>query len=93
MDPITLIVTTLAGWLGVTPAIILGYIGVLVAAANVISRLIPDDATGWLHVVRMITKFIGVNVTNRVTSGVTQTDVNKALFRIPQIQSKVDDGK
>lgn len=91
MDPLTLIVTTIAGWLGTTPTIVLGYIGLIVAIANAISRWVPDDATGALGVIRSICKFIGINVNSRITSGTTVNDVVKTAASFPEVQAKLAD--
>lgn len=58
-------------------------IGLLVAVSNIISRLIPDDSTGWLGHVRKVTKYIGLHVQNRVTKGVKTSDVVKAVVGAP----------
>lgn len=93
MDPLTLILTFIAGQTGVSMPVLLGYVGILVAAANMISRWIPDDATGVLNVVRQICKFIGMNVSSRISSGVTLNDAAKVTMSFPEAQAKIDDIK
>lgn len=40
-----------------------------VAVANVVGRVIPDDAKGILGVVRKVAKVVGLYASNRVKSG------------------------
>jgi hypothetical protein len=47
--------------------------------SQVIGRLIPDDATGLLGVIRQISKVLGLYVSNRVSSGVSVNDVTRSV--------------
>jgi hypothetical protein len=76
------LIPDIARLLGISQADTLFYMGVLVAAANIVSRLIPDDATGPLGTVQKIAQFIGLHVENRVTKGVTTTDVVKQVVGV-----------
>lgn len=73
------LIPDIARLIGVDETNLVFYIGVLVAASNIISRLIPDDATGPLAMVQKVAKFIGLHVQNRVTKGVTTADVVKTV--------------
>lgn len=46
--------------------------------SQLIARLIPEDSTGWKRVARQIAKVIGLYASNRITAGITATDVVKA---------------
>jgi hypothetical protein len=47
---------------------------------QMITRIIPDDATGWKCVVRKICAVIGLYVAHRVTSGVSTADVARDVM-------------
>lgn len=75
---------------GIDPTTFLFYMAVLSMAANVIARLIPNDATGWKGGLRKVCTIIGVYVSSRVSPGVTVNDVAKAAIETPAISEKVD---
>lgn len=86
-DPIP----NIAALINVAPSTVLFYLGLICAGANILARMIPDDATGWKGVVRDIAKVVGLYTQNRVTTGVKTGDVIKGI-----IQSRVErrqDGK
>ena len=58
----------LARLLGVEPATALLVFGLFVTAANLVGRLIPDDKTGALGVIRRTAKLIGMYAPNKVHS-------------------------
>jgi hypothetical protein len=74
------IIPLIAGWLHIDPASLLLYLGALVTIANVVARLIPNDATGALGVIRKVAAVIGVYVSSRVTSGTSVNDVAAATI-------------
>ena len=76
------LIPPLAQWLGVEPATLLLFIGIAVAIANLLGRLIPDDATGFLGVVRKLSKVIGLYTSNRIASGITVNEVAKTTMPI-----------
>lgn len=49
------------------------------AIANIVSRLIPDDAVGWQAAVRRVTAILGMHVHNRVTKATTTEDMARTL--------------
>lgn len=55
------------------------FAGVLVAVANIITKRIPADSTGWWGKVRSVTGFIGLVMSSRVTSQTTTMDVVKTM--------------
>ena len=55
------------------------FFGVCVAVANLLTKMIPADSTGWLGNVRKVTSIIGLYASTRVTSGTSQLDVAKTL--------------
>lgn len=79
MNPEDLI-PPLAQWLGIDPASALFYVGVILAIARVLSRKIPDDKTGFLGLVRDIAALISIDVSNKLTAGITVNDVTKRVI-------------
>lgn len=69
-----------AGMLNVDPATLLLYIGIICTGCNIVGRLIPDDKTGPLGVVRDVCKVLGVYAPNRVATGVTVNDVARSII-------------
>lgn len=57
----------------------------LALASRVIARLIPDDKTGFLGLIRKVTRVIGIDVSNRITAGVSINDVSKASLTIANV--------
>lgn len=73
------LIPPLAQWLGVEPSTLLLFVGILVIVARIVARMIPDDQVDWLGKVRKVAGVISVDVANRITPGVTTTDVAKAV--------------
>lgn len=71
----------LAAFFHLAPETLLAWILVLCTVANIIGRIIPDDATGVLGAVRDVCKALGLYVANRVSSGVTVNDVAKSIVQ------------
>jgi len=69
----------LAGFLNLEPATLLLYLTLVVTISNLIGRVIPDDKTGLLGVVRDICKILGAYTPNRVASGVSVNDVARSI--------------
>lgn len=84
-------VLAVAALLGISPVTLIVALPAIVAVANVVTRMIPDDATGVLKLVRLATKFIGLYAANRVTSGVTVNDVAKTFADGVQSAQQVKD--
>lgn len=57
----------------------------LALTSRVVARVIPDDKTGFLGLVRKVTRVIGIDVSNRITSGVSINDVSKASLTIANV--------
>lgn len=85
------ILAALSQLTGLQPATLVLLGGVIITVSNALSRLIPDDATGFLGFVRSVTKLIGVNISSRVTSGVTISDVARTLLAAPDSKQEVVD--
>lgn len=81
------ILNYLAGVLGVDQPTFLLILGVIIAVSNLIGKLIPDDQTGALGVVRKVAKVLGLYVSSRVTKGVSVTDTAKVVADRYKIQS------
>lgn len=73
------ILNYLAGALGVHPSTLVLLLGVFVAVSNLVGKLIPDDATGTLGVVRKLAKVGGLYVSTHITDGVTVNDTAKVV--------------
>lgn len=73
------LIPNVAVWLHLQPETVLLLLGVLVSVCNLLSRWIPDDAVGTLKWVRLVAKFIGMNVPSRITKGITINDVARAV--------------
>jgi hypothetical protein len=58
----------IAAKVGVDVVSLLALVGALVALANVIGKMIPDDATGPLGIVRKVCKVIGLYVPNKTVA-------------------------
>lgn len=86
------IINSLAALFGAEPATIAALIPLFILACNVIARLIPDDATGWLGFANKLFKFLGAQVSNRVASGVTVNDV-VAVVAKADVPARESDGK
>lgn len=80
----------LARLLGINPATLVLLLWIIVQAANVGARLIPNDATGYLGVLRKICALIGLYVSSRITSGVTVNDTAKAVIETPVTARQVE---
>lgn len=65
--------------LGIDPAYLAIWLGVLVAVANLIGKAIPESATGWLAGVRRVCKVIGLYIPQRITPAISATTVAKAV--------------
>ena len=84
-------IPNLAALLGVEPSTALLIVGLIVAFANLGGRLIPDDATGFLGVVRKLCKIIGLYASNRITSGLTVNEVARTTVPIiEQVGDQLD---
>lgn len=84
-------IPNLAAWLGVEPSTALLLLAFLVALANLVGRLIPDDATGILGVVRKLCKIIGLYASNRIASGLTVNEVARTTVPIiEQVGDQLD---
>lgn len=70
----------LARAIGVEPATVVLFMGLLYAATQFVVKIIPDDSTGWRAVVRKIAAVVAVYTPNRVTSGVTISDVARGAI-------------
>lgn len=74
------LIAFVAARLGVEPEVIIALLPTLVFLFNLISRLIPDDATGTLGVLNKIFKVLGLYVSNRVSKGVSMAGVAKVVM-------------
>lgn len=64
---------------GLDPESFFRWLVVLVTLANIISKVIPESATGALGVTRKIASIVGISLANRITPGVTSKDISKAV--------------
>jgi hypothetical protein len=76
MEQLILLIPNL---LGIDPGQFALWLVVIVTVANVVSKLIPESATGWLGVVRKIASIVGIALANRITPNVSSKDISKAI--------------
>jgi len=79
---VTNLIPEIAKQIGIDPTMLVFLFFAIVKLANVLARFIPSDATGWQGVVRKVCAFIGVYVANRITAGVTVSDVARAALPV-----------
>lgn len=65
---------------GLQPATLVLLGGIIVTISGALSRVIPNDATGFLGFIRVVASLIGIAPANRITSGVTVNDVAQSLL-------------
>lgn len=73
-------IPNIAKMLNLDPATVLLFLTGFVTICNLVGRAIPDDAIGALGVIRRICKFLGLYAPNRITSGVSTSDVASAVI-------------
>ena len=84
-------IPNLAAFLGVEPSTALLLVAFLIALANLVGRLIPDDATGPLGLLRRVCKIIGLYASNRIASGLTVNEVARTTVPIiEQVGDQLD---
>jgi hypothetical protein len=66
---------------GLSSAHVIVLLVVISLVSQVVGRLIPDDATGLLGVIRQIAKVLGLYVSNRVSSGISVNDTARQVVR------------
>lgn len=76
------IVNSVAGLLGISPITFVLLLGVVVAVCNLVGKLIPDDATGALGVLRQVCKVLGLYISTRITTGVSVNDTARVVAGI-----------
>lgn len=76
--------------LGIPPAAIPIILGVIYLSAKAISRLIPDNATGWKGTLRNVAGVISVDISSRIAPGITIASVAKAAAVTPPIPAKIE---
>lgn len=76
------IVNSVAGMLGISPVTLILLLGVVVAVCNLVGKLIPDDATGTLGLIRKVCKVLGLYVSTHITSGVTVNDTARVVANL-----------
>lgn len=79
LSALEMLIPDIAGWLNIQPSTLLLYLIILSTGANVISRIIPDDVTGFWGQVRRVCTIIGAYTPNRVTRGITVNDVARSI--------------
>lgn len=95
-DPLTY----LAVALGINPALLAVAIPIAIVLFNLLGRAIPDDAVGFLGLVRRVAKVLGLYLSNRVASGVSVNNVAKVAAGLKDVDevagligSKLDVGE
>ncbi len=72
------LINGLIGLLGIQGVTVMAFLAVLSVVSQMIGKLIPDDATGVLGIIRKITKVLGLYVSNRIETGVSVNDAARA---------------
>jgi hypothetical protein len=67
--------------LGINPSTLVLLLFIANVAARAATRSIPNDATGFWAFVRQICAIIGVEVSSKITSGVSVADVAAASLK------------
>lgn len=78
------LIPNLAAFFNVQPATMLLLVTIVVTTCNLVGRLIPDDKTGLLGLIRDVCKLLGVYAPNRVTAGITVNDVARSVVGTPE---------
>lgn len=66
-------------YLGIDPEAFTLWLLLIVTVANVLSKAIPESATGFLGGVRKVSSIIGIEMSNRITPNVSSKDIGKAI--------------
>jgi hypothetical protein len=74
------ILTTVAGALGISPITLVLLLGVVVAVCNLVGKLIPDDATGTLGLVRKVCKVLGLYI-SRASPAESRSMIQRGWLR------------
>lgn len=78
------IFTLIAHRLGIAPEMLVLYLGILVAIANVLGKTIPVSATGPLGIVRKVCLVIGLYVPQKITPNLsTKTIASSIAVTLP----------
>jgi hypothetical protein len=77
------LLNTLVSVFGLEGTTLLAVLAVLSVACRLIGKAIPDDATGFLAIVRKVTKVLGLYISNRLTSNVSTNDAARSMVGIP----------
>jgi len=80
MSVIEQLIPNVAKFLNIQPSTALLLAMLISGVGNITGRLIPDDKKGFLGGVRDVAKILGLYVANRVTAGVTTTDVSRVVL-------------
>jgi hypothetical protein len=88
LSGIETLIPNLAALFNIEPATALLLAAIASTICNVVSRLIPDTATGWLRTVKSICSIIGVHVPNRVAPATRAADVAADAI-IAQVEHRV----
>lgn len=86
-------IDAIAEALGLEGTTLLAVLAVISIVSQMVAKRIPDDKTGCLGVIRNVAKVIGLYTSNRVTSGVTVTDVSKVLLDSKLPNARDESGK
>lgn len=57
----------------------------LVLGCRLTARIIPDDKAGFLGLIRKVSRVVGLDLSNRITSGVSISDVSKASLTVANV--------
>lgn len=91
MNPLDSIADALFNLLGLEGTSLLTVLVAVALVAQLVARLIPDDAGGVLGIVRKIASVLGLYASNRVSSGISLKTIAGAVVNneiVPTKQTK-----
>jgi hypothetical protein len=87
------IIDSISQSIGLQGAELLAALAVLSIVCQYLGKLIPDDKTGILGILRMVLKTIGLYTSNRITAGVSTTDIARVVADSTQKVRDPETGK
>jgi hypothetical protein len=83
------LLSQIAGWLGMSPSLLVLLLGLLYGVANFLTRAIPDNATGWQGFVRTVCSWIALYQSSKIAPGVTIQAATRASLGLATVRNGV----
>jgi hypothetical protein len=74
------IINSIAAQVGLDSVELLALAAIIMVVSGFVGRIIPDDATGLLGLIRKLAKILGLYASNRITSQQTVNDVARRII-------------